>query len=157
MRGIRYNPRTQRVVLPVFNKGELQLTLARRIFDHDPDDRKYRQSSAVPVPCHSEPFGEGSTVVLVEDYVSAVKLSRYAAAFPLLGTSLKVYQLAAIANRGYTRAVVWLDDDNRIVRRRQRDTRERLSLFVPDVKLIRGIGKDPKECSGSTISEVLSA
>lgn len=153
--GIRYNARTGRVALPIHNNGELQLVLERRIFDLDRDAKKYRQWIAVDNPIHTQAFGTNSDLlVLVEDYLSAVKLSRYTSTFPLLGVSLKTNQLVELLRTDYKRMVVWLDDDNTVVRRRQRSLRDRLAQYVP-TSLVRGIGKDPKECTRQEIQEIL--
>lgn len=57
--------------------------------------------------------GEGDTVVLTEDYFSAVRVAesgKTIAAIPLLGTTLKPHIIDYIV-RYYSHIVLWLDDD----------------------------------------------
>lgn len=50
-------------------------------------------------------------LVIVEDAISAIKVSRLFNAMPLLGSSLMLSKVPQIKRAGYRRVVVWLDHD----------------------------------------------
>ncbi len=79
-------------------------------------------------------------LVVVEDVVSAIKVSRVAAALPLFGSHLSGDWMALIANRLPERVIIWLDHDKIIDSRRYA---EKLRLLgVRTVSLTSF--KDPK-------------
>lgn len=51
-----------------------------------------------------------STLVVVEDCASAIKLSRYYDAMPALGSDLSLFKITHLARR-YEKVLVWLDGD----------------------------------------------
>ena len=55
-------------------------------------------------------IGEGSTIVLVEDIVSAIKVGRITAAMPLFGTTVPLETLLRLSKR-FSELVIWLDMD----------------------------------------------
>ena len=85
-----------------------------------------------------------STVAIVEDCISAICLASIDVdCIALLTTSIHNDAVAFIAKQGYTKAVVWLDDDNTVVRQAQCKIKSRLELVVPNVKIVHA-GTDPK-------------
>jgi hypothetical protein len=84
-----------------------------------------------------------NTVVITEDCISACVVGSMTESIALLGTSIHNDTLELIARQRYSEAVVWLDDDNTIVRKAQNKIRDRLSLVVPTVRVVR-CGTDPK-------------
>ena len=91
-----------------------------------------------------------STLVLTEDAVSALKVSRIADAKPLLGTSIPREQIAAFKGP-YNRLVVWLDADKWREGRAIADAAKLLGLSTKTVLT----DKDPKEYNISKIKEFL--
>lgn len=66
----------------------------------------------MPIYYYNNPT-EASTIVLVEDAISAIKVSKdvWVDAMPLLGCSLPLNKITFFSKRGYSRVVVWLDHD----------------------------------------------
>lgn len=54
--------------------------------------------------------GEGGKLILVEDYISCLRVSKHTACACLFGTSLSPYLLSYIINN-YTDVSIWLDND----------------------------------------------
>jgi len=50
-------------------------------------------------------------VVITEDPLSAIKVSRQVDAIPCLGTNFPLHKINELRNRGYQHVVVWLDSD----------------------------------------------
>ena len=94
------------------------------------------------------------TVVLVEDYISALKCSRYVASAALFGVSLKDGMLARLV-RSYSKFLIFLDDDNTQVRLAARKIKKRLDIFG-ECCIIEGVGYDPKECDDATLKRLLT-
>ena len=71
-------------------------------------------------------------LVLVEDFLSAMRVSRLAGALPLLGTSLSSEQFKLVTGwwRKGRRVLVWLDNDSPQVIHRAKELYERLALVV---------------------------
>ena len=97
------------------------------------------------VPC----VASSDVLVVTEDCISAIVVSRQRDALALMCTSIHEQTLAYIQSKGYREARVWLDDDNTQVRAAQNKVRDRLSLVIPTVQVIRA-GTDPKNCDPIT-------
>jgi len=93
------------------------------------------------------------TVVLCEDYLSAVRVSEFTDAMAILSTSLPERALRALLEKHYKNAVVWLDNDNVSVRQKERQLVRKLSLFVPNVRYVEAT--DPKHFSSTLIHSTL--
>ncbi len=72
------------------------------------------------------------TLVLTEDYCSALRVSRSCAALALMGTSLNNNALSLITKwyKEGRRVLVWLDNDSQAVVQRAKDIRKRLDPFL---------------------------
>lgn len=96
--------------------------------------------------------GDWGTLVLTEDILSAIKLHQAGYfAWSLLGTYMVNSVVDQIAATGVERVVIWLDDDNRAVRRAQKSMRRRIKQVADveimrhsDLKLAKGLKSDPK-------------
>lgn len=94
-----------------------------------------------------------STLCIVEDVVSAIVCSRYVDSLPLSGTYLSDATINAI-KRKYNNFIVFLDDDNRQVRMRQLHIGRKLEMYG-NVRIIKGLGADPKHLSATQLEELL--
>lgn len=92
-------------------------------------------------PYHLLNYGH-QTVCIVEDIVSAIKVSRYCTAFPLFGSSLSPVHELFLASE-FTQILIWLDADkyDEAVKMSRK-----LALYGNNVEVIR-TDKDPKECA----------
>lgn len=83
------------------------------------------------------------TLVLVEDYLSGLKVSQIAPAFVLNGTGLKDSQLTYLL-KDYSKFVIMLDNDNWQVKASQLKLLKRISTFAKKASIVE-VTKDPKE------------
>lgn len=96
---------------------------------------------------------DNSTVVLVEDTLSAIRVAELYDAIALLGVNIKPAVLSHILRSGYKRAVIFLDGDNTTVRLQARKIAKRLSWL--DTKLIE-TGTDPKHYTKEELDTLLT-
>lgn len=95
---------------------------------------------------------KGGRLVIVEDYLSYIKVGRVGSVLCLLGTKLKDSALLAIAGR-HKEFVVFLDNDNNIVKQKQTAIAKRLRMFGK-VRVVKH-HTDPKNCSEEEIIELI--
>lgn len=99
---------------------------------------------------------DGSRVVIVEDALSAIKVSRVPGCrgVAILGASLTEHQATRIAGLA-EEYVVFLDNDNRIVQKNQKKAQKMMEPFSKSVvKLVRS-NRDPKEHTTAELRELL--
>ena len=103
--GAYWCPDLGRVVLPIMEDGHAVFWQARAI-ERKPKiiSPKRRRDGLVAK------YGQGDTLVLCEDILSAFKVGQVTEAWSLLGTVLLPHPMAEILYRG-CRVVVWLDSD----------------------------------------------
>lgn len=146
-----------RVILPVYDTDHVLVAWQqRRILPHDTMPKYLtdkRPDVRYPMFLGTKLF-DGDTVVLTEDILSAIVVGRQCAAIALLGTNLTERNRDKIIALGYSKVVVWLDDDNPDVKKAQRTIRKRLENFA-DVRVITGHDRDPKETTDEEIRAVL--
>jgi hypothetical protein len=93
-----------------------------------------------------------SQLVIVEDPVSAMKLSRYGLSMPALGSDLSPNKLARIARLpGLERVVVWLDGN--MYHKAQRMAQRFLMLGVSASAIYTP--EDPKACTDEVMQEMI--
>ncbi len=148
---IGYSPSLRRLVLPVFDKEGLAFYQTKRMFDDDENKAKYvtyrnRDAAMVINTLNSD------TIVIVEDLISAIKCGKLIASIPLFGNCISDIQLNAIRN--YKKFIIFMDDDNRLVKLNQQKICQELNQFGK-CRIITGVNKDPKECSLSQLEELL--
>lgn len=93
--------------------GRLVCTVARN-FDPDRAEKaKYYTSGAKEETCQVYQKGPEllKTLVITEDALSAIKVSKVCDATPALGTNMSVRRLTNYYNLGYRDFVIWLDRD----------------------------------------------
>lgn len=168
--GIGWSEYLGRVIVPVYDKGELQAYTARLRYgrpkyiekSRDPGGLVFRASDALLLPSYRDwAMGSGPDAVLVEDNLSCIRVGRVAKnAISLMGTSANSRQLAiALAshrNAGVVgfRVAVWLDPD-----KPGRDASSKLCAMLRllgyDVREILS-ARDPKYYSNRSIKEYLT-
>lgn len=97
--------------------------------------------------------GSSSTVILVEDVLSALRVSALGwDALALCGTELHPEAANFILTEGYKRAIVFLDGDNPTVQMKTRTIAKKLSWLSTT---IIETGQDPKNYPDSQLAEIL--
>lgn len=154
---IGYCPKTGRIALPVFEGEDLVGYTLRAL---GPSRAKYLSAfkpGRDPYALFPRQGGRSTKLVIVEDWMSAKKASRVADSLALMGTKMPDGALVEVAKRGYTHALVYLDNDNPTVRRLQHEVARAAGLFVPFVSIVRQSEKqDPKLASTTELEEVIS-
>jgi hypothetical protein len=101
---------------------------------------------------HVGPTGTNDTLVVVEDPVSAMRVSAFATAMPALGSDLSPNKLARVTRLpGLSKVVVWLDGNmypkaQRMAQRFQMLGVEACTVFTEE---------DPKALTNDTMQEIL--
>lgn len=111
---IQWSDRAKGIVLPIMNREGSPAFYQIRRFGIEP---KYLTFGAVALDKQPPIFGvenqdikDPSTVVVVEDYISAIRVGYVAHCVPLFGSHLNL-QTAAALSRKYKNLIIWLDAD----------------------------------------------
>ena len=142
--GWYWNPRMQRVILPVKKDGKVIYWQGRGF---DPG----RPKAINPVANREglvAKYGDGDWVALTEDILSAAKVGSVGEAWALLGTVLSYSTALTLAEAG--RPVLLMLDDDPAGRRGAAEASKTLSLLGVWNKQVY-FGKDPKGVDRSTI------
>lgn len=151
--GILYSEKLRRVILPVYNKGELVSYQTRRIWDDD-DRPKYLSYGNKDSVFHVEHRDDGR-LCIVEDILSSIKAGRYINTLALRKSSMSDNELRWIVEKGYNSFIIFLDDDNAQVKKQQLVLKNRLEVFGK-VSIIHSGGSDPKEYSDEELKSWLT-
>lgn len=146
--GFYWNPRLERVVMPVSHAGRLAYWQARGF---NPARPKYI-NPVVPKDHLVAAFGDGPVLVLTEDILSAYKVGKVTSAWSIMGTSASDAVLNTIVADGRP-VVVCLDPDG-AGRKGASKIRKALALFGVDVRIVH-MRRDPKLLSTSEIQHEL--
>lgn len=95
-------------------------------------------------------FGEGDPIVVVEDVVSAIKVSRVCTALPLFGSHLPGDWMVRLAKLKPSKIVIWLDNDKIF---ESREYSAKLRSLVPTCYSL-STQKDPKEYGDEDIKRL---
>jgi hypothetical protein len=162
--GWKYSPYWDQLVF-IFNDGEggVACTQARNFNKERAAKRKYYNQGSpkdvLPIFRRgggevSSPILEGSrnrTLVVVEDAVSAAKISRQIDAMPCLGSYLPARKIMALKALNYEQLLVWLDADKLKEAREIEDMAKWVGLSARTIYT----ELDPKEYSDKEIYEYL--
>lgn len=140
--GFLYSERLRRVVLPIYNNGELVSYQTRRVFNDD-ERPKYLSYGNKDSVFHVE-HSDAKRLCIVEDLLSSIKVGRYINTLALRKTSLSDKELRWILEKGYNDFIIFLDDDNAQVKKQQLVLKNKLENFGK-VTIIHSGGRDPKE------------
>jgi len=156
---IGYSPRLRRAVLPVYDaQGALIWYQCRALLKGQKP--KYLQPSAdrANVYFHStHSIGEAtdtqnsSTVVVVEDILSAIRVGCSTDTASLLGTKLSTDNINMLS--GKSRIITWMDND-KAGRQSAKDIKQALSIFTEVTNIVTE--RDPKLLSNTEIQEQLT-
>lgn len=162
-----YHEGTDRVVIPVFNGQLLPCAYSGRLMKERTGapkwiTKKCRDTDVVASnPLDLLEYGSyaWSTLVIVEDLVSAIKVSRIHRALPLMGTTLRHEQILSIAEgrwewEGIDNVVVWLDNDGPQITLAALTIKKNLTSYVKDVRIVRD-KQDPKYYTTAELKEVI--
>lgn len=134
---IGYSEEHQRLIFPVFSEtGEVLMWIGRAFGDKHTS--KYYIKGDVKGVLHI--LGYGKILVLTEDLVSAIKVSRVTAAMPVFGSHVSNYTLLK-TSRFFKELAIWLDRDKAAEAVK---AAQRARLFF-DVVSVVITDKDPKE------------
>ncbi len=149
--GIYWNPRTERVVIPIRNDaGDLIYWQARTL---DPTNPKKYLNPHVSKTSLLAKYGDGAAIVLTEDILSAYRVSRCGVAgWCLMGTKLNDHTATELIRSGKP-VIVWLDPDKAGQTARRSIIRDLRDYGVPARKVVSA--KDPKLLSRAQIDAAL--
>jgi hypothetical protein len=149
------------LVFPAFDYGGNLLLCQRRYFGADGFPKYHTKGfpesvlwSARPsaVDTRPDPYDTfNGTLVLVEDFVSAVRVGRSFEASPLWGSNFSLGQLKRVSDR-WERLVIWLDPDK---------TKEAVKLRLKaepyfESACVITSPKDPKDYNDAVIKELVA-
>ena len=143
--GIGYSAYFDRIIIDIRWLGDYHGYASRAV--NPTDNRPKWLMFSDSTPFYTKTIkGEGKTLVLVEDIISAIRISRELDCIALLTTTISSETLANVAH--YSKFIVWLDDDNRQVKLNQLKLYKRLSTFG-ECKVIHST--DPKRMTDESI------
>jgi hypothetical protein len=147
--GICWNPAKDCLVLPVFDGSRLVVTNSR-YFGDNPDHPKYVTKGYKNQ--HFKLFPrDGNTLVLCEDYLSALRVGRKYSAIPLLGAHVPLDLVLPLLGR-YSCILVWLDPDKRLEAIKAAN---RISQYISSRAVLSD--RDPKEYTDEEIARFVSS
>lgn len=146
----KWHPRTESLIFLYYDKGKALCCIQGRSFSDQPKTRKYHNwgSTYNVIDINGT---RGSTLVITEDKLSAIKVSGVCDAFPALGTTFQLHKIVTVKQLGYQRVVVWLDHDKWRESREIMDQCKWLGLSASSVLT----EDDPKCYSHKQIEEYL--
>lgn len=152
--GILWSDSRQTLFIPIKRKNELAGWVVRTFGE---DGRSYRilTDDKDNFYGHVVRMGEGAPrkkVALVEDALSGLRVGQLVDCIVLCGTSLRPSVIEALLTEGYEEALIFLDADNSVVRRKARAIAKRLPFLR--TRIVE-TGKDPKHHTDSELVELL--
>lgn len=151
--GFFYHPRRNQLIFPWYDDTLNVVGFQARNFSPDSKRKYFTQgdiANLLPIYYHS-PTGPTRSLILVEDVISAVKISRYKDAMPCLSSSVPLSKLSRLAGL-YRSFTIWLDGNmfanaTRMANQLQAMGCQTSVILTP---------KDPKEYSYTDLQEILS-
>lgn len=151
--GICYDIEEDSIIFPTFDSGGLA-GFQERCLRPGYDGPKYLSYFLRPaVQLCASPYADMAGLVLVEDFVSAIKVGRVMLSMPIRSTHLSPIQKRYILDSGRRHFLIWLDDDNMIVKRNQLALKRDLDK-VGDADIIK-TANDPKTYSDVDIISII--
>jgi hypothetical protein len=136
----------KRVVIPIYEDGELVSVQYRKILESD-DGPKWKKY--VKADWRHFTYMQGNDeLVVVEDWISGVVINNLGRSVVVLyGTSLsdKVMRFIISNKEKWNSILIWLDNDNTTVKKKQTQMAASLSLVLPTKVIYAG---DPKRNPG---------
>lgn len=148
--GLTYSKFYDKVCLPFRIDGDLHGFQLRAL--HKDITPKYDTRRIISPTCwYSGKVSD--TLTIVEDILSGIKCARHTSSLAVLGSGLSDEVFEFISSQGFTNFNVFLDNDNRHVKKNQLVLKNRLEL-LGNVKIIKEL-HDPKEFSDEQLKELL--
>jgi len=150
--GVLWSPRLQRLIFPIY--GEEALIAWQGRWFGQGNDVKWFGKGNLQATCNI--LGRSSdTLVLTEDVISAIKVSRFVQAMPIYGSHIGHVRFKRLRQLfGYKhKVVIWLDKDKQWSATKERRTGDIAGLNTGII--ITNL--DPKEISYEGIKETLQA
>lgn len=150
--GIGYTEYLDRIVLPVYEQGELRAVQMRAV--ENGVKPKYMNPSAVPIQDVLFESEEGvvDTGVVTEDIISAIKVGRVLSTCSTMGTKMSSTRAWKISEK-YSTCFVWYDNDS-AGRTGARKAVQKLELLGVTCYQVRS-EKDPKCYTRKEIKQIL--
>jgi hypothetical protein len=161
-----WSPRYERMFIPVHDvdDGEL-IGMQGRYYGDDPSYprhiTRYNRDSDLFAFLYPPYCGAEGPVVVVEDYLSGIRVARDAPVsmvVVLFGTEMGAKCLNRVANVPVSPIIVFLDDDNDTVKRKQILLKEKLEMVGrSDVVIHHSESKDPKDFTRDELCGIISS
>lgn len=145
---VMYSESKQSLFFPVFQDGDL-LLYSTRYFG---TNKKHPKTIIMGKTSNTlNIIGNGNTLVLTEDVVSAIKVSKFTAAMPLYGCNIQKRTVAMLQHLSYNKILLWLDPDKRA------EALQQARKFKPllNIEVIFSDG-DPKEIPLQEIKKMIN-
>lgn len=108
-----WSEKYKRLIFPIYDSNQGVIAYQGRYFGEDPKEPKWFGKGDLKNTFNI--IGEGDKIALVEDIISAIKVSRFIMAMPLYGSHIgweRFNRLSKLINKE-TEVLVWLDYDKR--------------------------------------------
>lgn len=151
--GLTYSPKHDRVVLPVYNTSSGKLKGYQMRSLNEVDKPKYL-TEVFEKPFYWYSGHVSDTLVIVEDILSAIRVSKYHSSIAVLSSGMSDDVYSIIGKSKYTNFIVYLDNDNAQVKKSQLKIANKLKL-LGKVTVIKS-DKDPKELSDTELERILN-
>lgn len=138
-----YSELNQRVVLPIYRGGELDGYQLRKIEDDDMRPKYMTEAYKKPLFWVSSEVLSSKPLVIVEDILSGIRVSKICNSVALLTATASRDVIDWLVSTNASEYVIFLDNDNRTVRKAQLALKNRLEVFAP-TRIVTA-DKDPKE------------
>jgi len=145
---MQYSTEAGRVFIPLLKEGDIVGWLGRKI---EAEGQKYLLSKKDDFIFNID--NGGDTCIIVEDCLSAIRIGRNYDVVALMGTALNDYVLNKLINR-YKSYIIWLDNDNPIVKMKQVKAKNTLSTFGTTSML--KTANDPKEYTDLELKKLIT-
>jgi len=132
----------QRLIFPIFGENDL-IAWQGRYFGREAKVKWWGQGDLKNT---YNILGKGDTLILVEDIISAIKLSRFTSVMPLYGNAIGIERFRRVAKL-FKKVGIWLDPD---MKTKSLTEQRRGQLCGLDVRVIFS-DKDPKELTSLEI------
>ena len=146
--GIGWSEAEERLIFPATNNTCKEPGWQGKSFDREP---RYVTRTLYPDYMYTHLDKGTKSVLICEDLLSALAANRILSSFALLGTGINDHGIVELLQ--YHEFYIWLDNDNRQVKKAQLDLYNTLSLYG-DAYVIK-VDREPKECTAIEITTVI--
>jgi hypothetical protein len=109
--GFLWSAQNRWLIYPMYGENKLLLAWQARVFNSKWKSKYYTVGPVIDIlNILNLTNGSGDDIILVEDFVSAIKIARHCTSMPLLGSSINMTQLNRLKNVT-EHLTFWLDND----------------------------------------------